>query len=380
MVSSLVLFVRPFVLEIMAEMFTFVNKILKMKIENFNVNKFLVENRWFWHFGFWLFYSFIRFRLYYKTVMFYDNIFLKYMLSVEVLFLLTTYLTLFLFNFFIPRKKPVLFFILGFISWILYLIGDVFLKSTILGSLPEFVKYEIKDMFLDSFSNCMLFYFLIILLKYFKNSFINQYYQNQIVKQQLQFELENLKAQISPHFLFNTMNNFYGLAVDNSIKLPNLMIRLSDLLRYSLYETKQEKVPLENEIKYLENYIELEKIRLEENLKLVIKINKTHFEKFQVAPLLLISFLENAFKHSKNIYNEAMIIEVFIAVSNEGSLVFQIRNNYNSNSENNLVSKKGIGLENVKKRLQAIYPNKNHKLLIEFDEKFFNVELNLNLN
>ncbi len=82
----------------------------------------------------------------------------------------------------------------------------------------------------------------------------------------MHFELENLKSQISPHFLFNTMNNFYGLAVDNSNKLPNLMIRLSDLLRYSLYETKQEKVPLENEIKYLENYIELEKIRLEEKL------------------------------------------------------------------------------------------------------------------
>ena len=351
-----------------------------MKIENFNVNKFLVENRWFWHFGFWLFYSFIRFRLYYKTVMFYDNIFLKYMLSVEVLFLLTTYLTLFLFNFFIPRKKPFLFFILGFISWIFYLVGDVFLKSTILGSLPDFVNYEIKDMFLDSFSSCMLFYFLIILLKYFKNNFIYQFNQNLIVEQQLKFELENLKAQISPHFLFNTMNNFYGLAVDNSIKLPNLMIRLSDLLRYSLYETKQEKVPLENEIKYLENYIELEKIRLEDNLQLEFVINNKNFENFQIAPLLLITFLENAFKHSKKIHEESIIIQIFIDVSNDGILNFKIKNNYNPNSENNLISNKGIGLDNVKKRLEVIYPNKNYSLLIEYDKKFYNVELILNLN
>jgi two-component system, LytTR family, sensor histidine kinase LytS len=350
-----------------------------MKPQKFNLNKILVENRWLWHTGFWMFYFFMRLRPYYNTVLFYDKLFLKYMLLAEVLFFITTYFTLYLYNNLIPKKKFLIFFGLGFLNWILFVIGDVFIKKNILGSMPNIANYPKLDMFLDGFSYYILFYFFIILLKYFKQNFIFQYKQNQIIQQQMHFELENLKSQISPHFLFNTMNNFYGLAVDNSNKLPNLMIRLSDLLRYSLYETKQEKVPLENEIKYLENYIELEKIRLEENLKLNFNINNSNFEKFQIAPLLLITFLENAFKHSKNIQNESLIIEIFINVSNEGIMTFRIQNNFNSQAENNLVSNKGIGLENVQKRLEVIYPNENHLLKIEKFENFYKVELNLNL-
>lgn len=351
-----------------------------MKTQNFNLNKILVENRWLWHVGFWLFYFFIRLRPYYNTFLFYDKLFLKYMLFAEILFFVTTYFTLFLFNKLIPKKKFVIFFGFGLLAWIFYVIGDVFLKKNILGAMPNFSNYNKFDMFLDSFSYYILFYFFIILLKYFKNNFIFQYNQNQVIQQQMYFELENLKSQISPHFLFNTMNNFYGLAVDNSKKLPDLMIRLSDLLRYSLYETKQEKVPLENEIKYLENYIELEKIRLENNLNIEFNTNNKNYKKFQIAPLLLITFLENAFKHAKSTQNESIMIHILFDISNDGILTFKIKNNFNSNSENNFVSTNGIGLENVKKRLEVIYPNENHNLKIEKDERFYFVELILNLN
>ena len=307
--------------------------------------------------------------------MFYDILFLKYMLMAEVLLLSSTYFTLFLYNNLIPRKKNFIFFLTGFFTWNAYILLDAFLRKEVLKSISYIAKYEKIDIYLDNFSYYMLFYFFIVLLKYFKQNYIHQYNQNQIEKQRMLFELENLKAQISPHFLFNTMNNFYGLAFDNSNKLPNLMIRLSDLLRYSLYETQQEKVPLENEIKYLENYIELEKIRLEDNLRLDFEIIGLHFKKFQIAPLLLITFLENAFKHSKNIYNEPIIIEIFINVSSDGIMTFRTKNNFNSQAENNLVSNKGIGLENVKKRLQAIYPNENHSLKIETSVNFYKVEL-----
>ena len=293
--------------------------------KNFDLNKILIENRILWHFGFWIFYFFIRVRPYYNTVLFYDVLFLKYMLLLEILFFITTYITLFLYNKMVPENKFLLFFVLGFLVWILFVFCDINLKKTVLSSMPNIENYKKLDMFLDSFAYYILFYFFIILLKYFKQNFIQQIIQNQQREQRIQFELENLKSQIAPHFLFNTMNNFYGLAVEKSNILPDLMIRLSDLLRYSLYETKQEKVALESEIKYIENYIALEKIRLEDNLNLEITINRENFNTYKIAPLLLINFVENAFKHSKNIQNQAIFIAIYVAVSQDGMMTFNIK-------------------------------------------------------
>ena len=348
--------------------------------KNFDLNKILIENRILWHFGFWIFYFFIRLRPYYITVLFYDVLFLKYMLLLEILFFITTYITLFLYNKLVPKNKFLLFFVLGFLVWILFVFCDINLKKTVLSSMPNIANYNKLDMFLDSFAYYILFYFFIILLKYFKQNFIQQIIQNQQREQRIQFELENLKSQIAPHFLFNTMNNFYGLAVEKSNILPDLMIRLSDLLRYSLYETKQEKVALESEIKYIENYIALEKIRLEDNLNLEIIINRENFNTYNIAPLLLINFVENAFKHSKNIQNQAVFIAIFVSVSQNGMMTFNIKNNFTTNFKNSLDSKNSIGLENVQKRLTAIYPNKNHDLKTTIENDIYEVTLKINLN
>ncbi len=196
----------------------------------------------------------------------------------------------------------------------------------------------------------------------------------------LEAEYKLLKDQINPHFLFNTMNNFYGLAVTNSKKLPDLMIRLSDLLRYSLYETQQEKVPLSDELAYLKNYIELEKIRLEENLQIEFNADVKNAEKFQIAPLLFIIFIENAFKHAKNAIDESVFISVNVTVSDNGILTLNVKNNYNTNAQNGFTTEKGIGLENAKKRLSVIYPDGKHILAIHQDDKFYNVELMIHLN
>ena len=109
-------------------------------------------------------------------------------------------------------------------------------------------------------------------------------------------ELKLLKAQLNPHFLFNTLNNLYGLSVLKSDKLPGLMLKLSELLRYSLYETKETLVPLEKEIQYLENYISLEKIRLEDTTTIQFT-QSGNFVSQEIAPMLFIVFVENAFKH-----------------------------------------------------------------------------------
>ncbi len=251
--------------------------------------------------------------------------------------------------------------------------------KTMMHSKPNIANSTINDIFLNNLPTYYLFFIFVVVFKYLKDLFFVQYRHNQQQKLQMHFELENLKAQISPHFLFNTMNNFYGLAVENSKKLPDLMIRLSDLLRYSLYETKQEKVSLKDEIDYLKNYIELEKIRLESNLDIEFNVDVEHPDKYQVAPLLFIVFIENAFKHARNILNEPVFIAINISVSEDGILNLVVKNNYNAHAKNDLVTEKGIGLENAKKRLNVIYPEEKHVLKIEQNEKFYNVGLTIHL-
>ncbi|MFK7813360.1 MAG: sensor histidine kinase [Maribacter sp.] len=192
-------------------------------------------------------------------------------------------------------------------------------------------------------------------------------------------ELKLLKAQLNPHFLFNTLNNLYGLSVIKSDKLPELMLKLSDLLRYSLYETKEVIVPFEKELTYLENYISLEKIRLEDKTDISL-IKKGNFSSTQIAPMLLIVFVENAFKHLGAIRGEHSHVEVNIK-GNSNVLEFNCSNTINTNTklEANLeIGESGIGLKNAKKRLALIYPKK-HKLSITQNNLEYIVNLKLHL-
>ena len=198
-------------------------------------------------------------------------------------------------------------------------------------------------------------------------------------QQEKEAELKLLKAQLNPHFLFNTLNNLYGLAVVKSDVLPNLMLKLSDLLRYSLYETKEVFVPLDKEISYLENYISLEKIRLEEKTKINFSITGTVHQQ-QIAPMLLIVFVENAFKHLGKDDDSKSSVEITITVV-ENKLQFKCKNSYDSSkihAENLEKGKSGIGLSNAKKRLALIYPEANN-LSIKKQDGLFEVALKLEL-
>lgn len=198
-------------------------------------------------------------------------------------------------------------------------------------------------------------------------------------QQEKEAELKLLKAQLNPHFLFNTLNNLYGLSVVKSDKLPSLMLKLSDLLRYSLYETRETYVSLEKEIMYLDNYIALEKIRLEDST--AIQFTKTGgLSSIQIAPMLLIVFVENAFKHLGASNHEKSAVTVTIKKANE-SLFFTCTNSIDLNQsiEPNLEKgKSGIGLENARKRLTIIYPE-NHQLDIHKNSNSYTVELTLHL-
>jgi len=187
-------------------------------------------------------------------------------------------------------------------------------------------------------------------------------------------ELKLLKAQIHPHFLFNTLNNLYGLALEKSDMAPDLVLRLSGLLDYMLYQCNQSKVSLLDEINQLYNYIEIEQLRYGERLRL--EINQSgDAGNLQIAPMLLLPFIENAFKHgvSKQISHPFILVNIIIQAS---QLVLNIENSFDKSFEKEQEYSKGIGLNNVKKRLEMLYPEK-YTLLISSEEMTFKVTLKI---
>ncbi len=183
-------------------------------------------------------------------------------------------------------------------------------------------------------------------------------------------ELALLKNQINPHFFFNTLNNLYGLVVEKSEKAPEVVLKLSDMMRYTIYEGKEDLVSVKDEIIYLENYIELHKIRYQKKVEILF----THEvqEGLKVAPLLFINLLENAFKHGVARIRENAFIHLSMQ-SQGGQLLFTIENSLDRMVSN---QNKGIGLENLRKRLDSLYHHK-HELIVEEKASVFKVRLNI---
>ena len=209
-------------------------------------------------------------------------------------------------------------------------------------------------------------------LKLARDSFVRR-------QQEKEAQLQLLKAQLNPHFLFNTLNNLYGLSVVKSDALPELMLKLSDLLRYSLYDTREELVPLEKEIQYLENYISLENIRLEDKTKITFT-KQGVFEGKRIAPMLLIVFVENAFKHLGKVANEEEYVAATLQLS-ENTLTFSCKNTVDPLAKKHVdmeKGKSGIGLQNAKKRMALLYPER-HTLNIEKTKSTYAVQLTLQL-
>ena len=165
-------------------------------------------------------------------------------------------------------------------------------------------------------------------------------------------ELEMLQAQINPHFFFNTLNNLYALTIKNSDKAPEVILKLSEMMRYTIYEGKKERVLLKDEIEYLSNYIELHKIRYRNK----VNIQFTHEieSSIEIAPLLFIIFLENAFKHGLEKNHEDGFIHMELK-GDSNQIQFTIKNKFDPKNEDETT---GIGLTNLKRRLELSYPNK----------------------
>ncbi len=171
-------------------------------------------------------------------------------------------------------------------------------------------------------------------------------------------ELSLLRAQINPHFFFNTLNNLYALTVKNSKQAPEVILKLSDMMRYTIYEGEKETVKLQDEIDYLNNYIELHKIRYKKTVE--ITFNHSVDTNTTIAPLLYIILLENAFKHGIETLTENAFIHINLFEDDE-SIYFKIENNFDPKEANEST---GIGLKNLKRRLSLLY-NQKHELNID---------------
>jgi two-component system LytT family sensor kinase len=301
------------------------------------------------------------------VIAFENNTFTQYGSIKAILFILPTLLALVVLDkYLIPllyNKQRFLLFGLTLIGVIaLSVLSEFFLERIILGDHPFGKKIKIYEN-ITIISPWIIIGVIIFL--------IESNYRRTIENSKA--ELNYLKQQINPHFLLNTHNNIFFLINSDPTLAASMLLKLSAIMKYTLYECSDDLVLLEKEIQNLENYIELEKIRKDDNFVIDTRFS-SEANNFKIAPLILITFLENAFKHVSNFNDKLNSITASLQVAN-GCLFYNVSNTVNNNKQEKTG---GIGLENVKKRLALLYP-KRHQLKIINQNEMFTVTLTINL-
>ena len=331
------------------------------------------------HLAFWVL-SFFVFLYIFKTGVKPEKVDYVYTLLFQLTLIPAVYINIELLLPKLGNRKRILFYLLSlaviiiFFSWINYNFFDEW-------SAKVFPNYFFISYF--TFREIILFFsvYIIIttLLKLSKSWFLVSGLQKELLekeKQKTEVELKALKAQINPHFFFNTLNSIYSMALDKDERLPGTVLQLSDLMRYFLYESKDNFVPLEKELVVADNYIALQKIRAGKQLSIEIS-KKGEVNSQKIAPLLLITFLENAFKHGAKGSSGNTFIKLDIKIE-KNKLNFTVENNKGIIDEVNAGDQNGLGLENVKRQLELLYPGK-HLLNIKDEQDRFVVALQLSL-
>ncbi len=217
---------------------------------------------------------------------------------------------------------------------------------------------------------------IILVVKYYKGWYVKQRENATLLNENSQAELQLLKAQVQPHFLFNTLNNIYSLTLDNSPKAANAVKKLSGMVHYMMNDGAETFVLINKEIKMLLDYVGLEKIRYGDRLEMIVEIKHSPDDDRLIAPLLMIPFVENCFKHGASKSINKAHIDLFIKTGKDW-FEFKISNSKPSTIEKQDERKK-IGLLNVQKRLELIYPGK-HLLQIQSSEESFTVYMKVAL-
>jgi two-component system, LytTR family, sensor kinase len=214
-----------------------------------------------------------------------------------------------------------------------------------------------------------------LLIKLAIGWFDSQKLRTELLLEKQSGELALLRSQVNPHFLFNTLNNIYSLVYRKSEDAPEAVMKMSSIMRYMLYDATTDKVLLEKEIEYLKSFIELEKLRIRHKDFVEMSVSGT-VEGRTIAPMLLIPFVENAFKHcSKNVVNPGIRIRLAVEPL---QIRFEVSNNIRKNATVTKDESSGIGLTNLRRRLNLLYPGK-HTLEISSDEETYTVKLNLSV-
>jgi len=290
-----------------------------------------------------------------------------YTLSSQLLNVLNFYLVYFLISIdFLNTRKIVtnLLKVIGAISFFicLRLIMMVVVYVYLAGMDYEEVTIRFYNIVLETYYS-ISFTLMALLIKFMIDWFNTQKQKSELLARTKTSELALLRTQINPHFLFNTLNNLYSLVYKKSDEAPSMVMKLSDIMRYMLYDSNSDKVLLEKEIEYLESFIELNALRMKEERFVTFDI-EGDIQSKMIPPMLLVPFVENAFKHGRKNFKLPGITITLLVTGNR--LEFDIRNYIPTGSPMNKDKQGGIGLDNVKKRLDMIYPG---SYSLEIDQK-----------
>jgi two-component system LytT family sensor kinase len=273
-------------------------------------------------------------------------------------------------NFLIRFSYPgtYIFLFLGIVCMESYWCCDRFLYAPV-----TFASYQKNASDQMAFSMMSLLFFTIVRHLYLHLKLRQATQQLRIEKQAA--ELSYLKSQTNPHFLFNTLNNIYSLARDKSDLAPESILRLSEILRFMLYETNSDYISIDQELKVISDYIDLEKLRYDETLSINFNYNVEDMKQ-SVPPLLLIPLVENAFKHGISETRGATFLDIHLALINR-NLLFTVKNSIEEHPEKTEIQE-NIGLSNLRRQLTLLY--KDYKLLVSREKGVFTVNLHINLS
>ncbi len=262
------------------------------------------------------------------------------------------------------------------IPFIVIITSRIILQRYLIDGYTHKVGYFYSSVFVVQAISITLFIVIFVgMLRFASDWFELEAKKKELANEKLLAELNFLKAQINPHFLFNTLNNLYYLAFSKSDNATVVIDKLSQMMRYMIYDSNHPTVSLSKEIDYMNNYISLERLRLNDEVAIHFDV-KGPVEKMKIVPLILITFLENAFKHGLGNQQGAYVKAALIVAGN--TCIYTVENSHVPATNDN-TEKSGIGLQNVKRRLALSYPDK-YELLIEDSESKYFVELKLTLS
>lgn len=275
--------------------------------------------------------------------------------------------------FFIKNKNWIAYIIIQIFIIPAFPVGVVFLLQRLLNPL---YNEKLQNSFEEPIIGYLICIFAGSLIRFAHERSVTSEQMKNMEIQRLEMELNVIRLQINPHFLFNTFNNLYGLTLTKSDKAPEVVLTLSNMMRYSLYETKSTLVPLEKEVDFLKNYIAIQSLRVKD-----VDIKQEYdFEKGQcfIAPHILVIFVENAFKHGINKNDQPSYVHISIK-TDKNSLIYEVENNYKTIDRDLENPYSGIGLQSAKRLLELTYPAK-YSLEIDDQNNIYRIKLKIDVN